>query len=147
MGYPFDCITDFIFVENEISPCDVILVPGGSHPQLMERAAELLENRMASYILPSGGKNKKLPGYRCEADFLKEIALQKNIPSDSILCEEKAANTYENALFSYELLQNTNLDITKVILVCKAYHSRRALFTYHKGISPRHGVFRRACHR
>lgn len=52
MSYPFDCITDFIFVENEMFPCDIILIPGGSHPQLMEKAVELLENGMAKYILP-----------------------------------------------------------------------------------------------
>lgn len=40
MDYPFDCITDFIFVKNEkpTPPCDVILIPGGSHPQLMQGA-------------------------------------------------------------------------------------------------------------
>jgi hypothetical protein len=71
MNYPFDCITDFIFVENELSFCDIILIPGGSHPQLMEKAVELLEMGMAKYILPSGGKNNKLPDYRNEAEFLK----------------------------------------------------------------------------
>lgn len=42
--YPFDCITDFIFVRNDesIPPCDVLLIPGGSHPQLMERACHPL---------------------------------------------------------------------------------------------------------
>jgi hypothetical protein len=44
-------ITDFIFVEDTITPCDVILVPGGSHPQLAEKAAELFKQDMAPYIL------------------------------------------------------------------------------------------------
>lgn len=36
MSYPFDCITNFIFVETEMAPADVILVPGSNHLQLME---------------------------------------------------------------------------------------------------------------
>lgn len=32
MNYPFDCISDFIFVETAIEKSDVILIPGGSHP-------------------------------------------------------------------------------------------------------------------
>ncbi|WP_228460264.1 hypothetical protein [Cytobacillus dafuensis] len=38
MSYPFDCITNFIFVETEIALADVILVFGGNHPQLKEKA-------------------------------------------------------------------------------------------------------------
>lgn len=32
MKYPFDCLTDLVFVEEEkqILPADVILVPGGA---------------------------------------------------------------------------------------------------------------------
>lgn len=41
MKYPFDCISDFIFVVDDIEPSDIILIPGGSHPQLMEKAVEL----------------------------------------------------------------------------------------------------------
>ncbi|WP_235560994.1 hypothetical protein [Bacillus sp. FJAT-28004] len=41
MAYPFDPITKFIFLETEIEHADVILVPGGSHPQLMEKASEI----------------------------------------------------------------------------------------------------------
>ncbi len=41
MNKPFDCITDFIFLENRLSEADIILVPGSIMPQLMERAVEL----------------------------------------------------------------------------------------------------------
>lgn len=33
MAYPFECITEFMFVETVLEPADVILIPGGSHPQ------------------------------------------------------------------------------------------------------------------
>ncbi|WP_433921071.1 hypothetical protein [Paenibacillus taichungensis] len=34
MSYPFDCITEFMFFETTMDSADVIMVPGGSHPQL-----------------------------------------------------------------------------------------------------------------
>lgn len=134
MKYPFDCITDFIFVDDERSapPCEVMLIPGGSHPQLMKKATELYKNGMAKYIVVSGGKNPKIPEYTNEAEFLKELALKEGIPEEAVICEPMAANTYENALFSYKEISDRDLNIQKVILVCKAYHSRRALFTYQK---------------
>jgi len=60
MPYPFDCITDFILVESKISPADVILIPGASQPQLMEKAALFYHQGFAPFILPSGGANPKL---------------------------------------------------------------------------------------
>lgn len=57
MVYHVDFITDFIFFESCITPCDVILVPGGSHPQLAQKAAELFHEGMEKYIIFSGRSN------------------------------------------------------------------------------------------
>jgi hypothetical protein len=46
MPFPFDCITDFMFFKTDIRHSDVILIPGGSHPQLIERAAYLYHQGM-----------------------------------------------------------------------------------------------------
>lgn len=40
MKYPFDCLTDLVFVpEEKIVQADIILVPGGSHVQPMKIAS------------------------------------------------------------------------------------------------------------
>ncbi len=57
MSSPYDCITNFIFVETEVSTADVVLVPGADHPQLMEKASSLYKKGMASYILHLGDTN------------------------------------------------------------------------------------------
>lgn len=128
MAYPFDCITDFIFVETPLEPADVILVPGGSIPQLMERAAELYHQGLAPYILPSGGKNSKLD--TTEWEFLRSIGLKLGVPENAILKEDRASNTFENARFSWLELQSRGIEVKKAILVCKSFHARRALLTY-----------------
>lgn len=130
MIYDTKFITDFIFVENNITPCDAILVPGGSRPQLAEKAAELYRKGMAKYILFSGQANPKIPEYLSEAEYLKSVAVGLGVPADSIICENEASNTFENAKFSLKLLEEMNLNIDKTILVCKTFHSRRALLTY-----------------
>ncbi|MDF2672320.1 MAG: hypothetical protein K0R09_585 [Clostridiales bacterium] len=130
MSYPFDCISDLIFVETEIKSADIILVPGGSHPQLMEMAAELFKQGLAPYILPSGHFNPKIPEYSSEWEYLKSIGVNLGIPEERILKEDKARHTFENAELSLEVIKENKLSIKKAILICKAFHSRRALLTY-----------------
>ncbi|MDH5164548.1 YdcF family protein [Heyndrickxia oleronia] len=128
MTNPYDCITDFIFVENELASADVILVPGANHPQLMEKAVSLFKQGLAPYILPSGGYKPHVG--TTEWEYLQNIAVEKGVPEDSILKEDKAQHTLENARFSLEVLKNKGIHPNKVIIVCKAGHSRRALLCY-----------------
>jgi uncharacterized SAM-binding protein YcdF (DUF218 family) len=128
MTYPFDCITDFIFVETEISSADVILVPGSNHHQLMEKAAALYNQRLAPYILPSGGYKPHVG--TTEWEFLRNIGIEYGVPEEAILKEDKAQHTMENASFSLDLLIQKGISFNKVIVVCKAGHSRRALLSY-----------------
>ncbi|WP_088034584.1 YdcF family protein [Evansella clarkii] len=128
MSNPFDCITEFIFVETEISPADVILIPGSNHPQLMEKAAALYKQGMAPYILPSGGYKSHVGS--SESEYLRNIGIKSGVPEEAILKEDKAQHTLENARFSIKALQSKGITPKKVILVCKAGHSRRALLCY-----------------
>ena len=47
MGKYTDAITDFVFLEHEPVKADIILMPGGSKPQLMPKAAELYHQGLA----------------------------------------------------------------------------------------------------
>lgn len=135
-----DAITNFIFVDDDISPCDIILVPGGSHPQLAEKAVELYNQGMAEYVLFSGRANPNIPDFPSEADYLKSLAVSLGIPSDRVICENKAAHTFENAEFSLTTISQMSVKAKKVILVCKAFHSRRVLSTY-QFVFPKDTVF------
>ncbi|MEA4964039.1 YdcF family protein [Lutispora sp.] len=130
MKFVFSSISDFIFMEDDIEPADVILIPGGSHKQLIESAAKLYHDGFAPYILPSGGSNVKLPEYNSEWEFLYKNAIELGVPKEAILKEDKASHTFENAQFSLSLLREKGIDVKKVILVCKNFHSRRAYLTY-----------------
>lgn len=130
MNFIYESITDFIFVKDEVEPSDVILIPGGSHVQLIEEAARLYKLGLAPYILPSGGKNKKLEKYKSEWEFLVEKGIELGVPREAFLKEDKATNTFENAQFSLEVLKEKDIKFNKIILVCKNFHSRRCYLTY-----------------
>lgn len=143
MARPFDCITDFIFVENQPAVADIILIPGGLRQQLMDKAAELYNQGLAPYILPSGGAGPKLTKeieagtahWKSEWEYLLSIALQKGVPEKAVLKEDRALNTLENAKMSLLVVQQHNIEVKKAILVCKAHHARRALLTYQAAFS------------
>jgi len=61
---------------------------------------------------------------------LNETGLSLGVPQTAILKEDKATNTFENARFSWEIIQECGIKADKVILVCKAGHACRALLTY-----------------
>lgn len=133
-----DCITNFIFAETTLSQADAILIPGASQPQLMERAAALYHDGLAPYILPSGGRNPKLS--TTEWAFLQSIGVENGVPEASILKEDRAQHTFQNAEFSLNVLRDTGIEPKKVIVVCKAYHARRALLTY-QTVFPKETIF------
>jgi uncharacterized SAM-binding protein YcdF (DUF218 family) len=122
-------ITGFIFLETPIASADIILIPGGHHPQLMERAAELYHRGLAPVLLPSGGANAHLPGLT-EWAYLTEIGVSLGVPRTAFLREDGARYTLENAELSWRAIVKAGLEIRSAILVCKAFHARRAHMTY-----------------
>lgn len=140
-------ITEFIFVESDISKIkevDIIFIPGSSKYQLAELAAVLYKQELSKLVIPSGkysSKNnafaiKNVKGtnyegfYETDWEFCKEVLMKNGVPYEAILKEERSTNTYENALFSKKVLEENQLEINKAILVCQAFHARRALMTY-----------------
>lgn len=122
-------ITDFIFLETRLQRADILMVPGGKARQLIEEAAGLFHAGYAPRVLPSGGRNAFL-GSVTEWEYLKSIGIELGIPETAILKEDRATNTYENALYSLRVLERRNVEIGSMIIVCKAFHARRAYLTY-----------------
>ena len=120
-----DASTDFIFIEDQPEQADMIFLPGSAEGALPVRAAQLWKEGYAPLVLPSG-KYSKLTGYFTG----HEILLKEGVADHAILQEKQATYTYENAIFSRKLTDKLGLDIKKAILVCQAYHARRASLYY-----------------
>lgn len=142
-------ITEYIFLENEIEPSDVIFIPGCARPEHTEEAARLYQEGYAPLLIPSGGFSKVQGGFQgvkkgaekygtdfdSEADFLETVLLKNGVPKEAILKETEATYTLENAEKTKVLLQKKNISIHQAILCCKAHHARRS-FLYYSMVFP-----------
>ncbi len=132
----FDCITEFIFLEDKPEKADVIFVPGGNYPDSAKRAAALFLDGYAPYVLPSGRYGKIAghftgdPAYRTEWEYLRDIMLDSGVPESAILKEDRATFTWENAICSRHVLEEMNLTVGSAIIVCQAFHARRCQMYY-----------------
>ena len=141
--------TEYIFISSEPQPSDVIFLPGGSDPALPERAAELYKAGYAPYLVASGRYGKQLghfkgptrkaeiygADYETEADFYRAVLRSNGVPDSAIICEDEAEFTYQNAQFSKQMLDENGIKVKTAILVCKAFHARRA-YTYYQNAFP-----------
>ena len=137
-------ITNFIFVEDKPQKVDAIFLPGGSHPEQPEYAAELYRKGYAKWLVPSGGisvKRDKWPGvrskadiyngdYQSDCDFFTDVFIKNGVPSDVIVGEDKSGHTRDNAFLSRMVVYEKGIEIKTAIIVCKAFHARRCLMLY-----------------
>ena len=136
--------TDFIFVEHDLLPSDILFLPGNTFPQMAEEAARLWKTGLAPLILPSGchallekdfqgvtDRTGKYPGtFSTEWEFLKMVLLANGVSETSILKEDTASYTYENAIYSRKVTDCLGLRIHRAIICCHAFHARRCLLYY-----------------
>lgn len=137
-------ITNFIFVSDAPEKVDAIFLPGGSHPEQPEYAAELYHQGYTKWLIPSGGisvKHDKWPGVRSKADayngnyqsdceFFTDVFLKNGVPVSAIIGEDKSGHTRDNAFFSRKVIDEKGVNIKTALIVCKAFHARRCLMLY-----------------
>lgn len=137
-------ITNFIFVEDKPQKVDAIFLPGGSHPEQPEYAAELYKQGVAPIFIVSGGvsvKKQKFDGvksksdiyskeYKTDCEFLTDVLNINGVPISAIYGEDKSGHTRDNAFFSRIVADKNGLEIKTAIIVCKAFHARRCLMLY-----------------
>lgn len=137
-------ISNYIFVSDELEKVDAIFLPGGSHPEQPEYAAELYHKGYAKWLIPSGGisvKSKKWYGvsskaniyngdYQSDCEFFTDVLIKNGVPANVIIGENKAGHTRDNAFFSRKIVDEKGIEINTALIVCKAFHARRCLMLY-----------------
>ncbi|WP_042473207.1 YdcF family protein [Bacillus ndiopicus] len=136
------CGAGYYFLGNEIdkgaSPTangtnDYVIILGAKvrhtgEPSLslrnrLEVAADYLQKYPHVQVIVSGGQGKDEPA--TEASVMAEYLSNKGIAVERILLEEASTSTYENLLFSKELLPE---NVSKITIVSNDYHLQRAKF-------------------
>jgi uncharacterized SAM-binding protein YcdF (DUF218 family) len=121
-------------MQHELVKADCILALGSHDLRVADRAAELYLQGWAPLVIMSGGLGNLTQNMwtESEADKFARIAIEKGVPADAILVENKSANTGENILFTQQLLQQKGLDPQNFIVVQKPYMERRSYATFKK---------------
>lgn len=117
-------ISDFIFVAEKPEKVDAIFLPGGSHPEQPEYAAELYHKGLAKWIIPSGGisvKSDKWHGvrskvdiyngdYQSDCEFFSDVLIKNGVPINVIIEENKSGHTRDNAFLSRKAVDEKGID-------------------------------------
>ena len=121
-------------MNHELVKSDCILALGSHDLRVADRAAELYLQGWAPLVIMSGGLGNftKEVWTESEADQFAAIAIQKGVPADVILVENKSTNTGENILFTQQLLKEKRLEPQHFIVVQKPYMERRSYATFKK---------------
>ena len=91
---------------------------------------KLYKEGAAPYIVLTGGRIEWFGGNSSEAEDMAALMEVMGVPQDALLLESRSLNTYENAVYTKEILERNN--IKKIILVTSAAHMPRSLAIFKK---------------
>jgi len=100
-------------------------------------AIRLYKSGQVEKILISGGSGSILYPELTESTSIARFAKAAGVDEDDLLLEANSRNTYENARYTRELLDKSDLSKSSLLLITSAFHMRRAEGCFHKaGLFP-----------
>jgi hypothetical protein len=114
---------------------DAIVCFGSDDLSVAVHAASLLSAGVAPVILFSGASGRGTEGLfggRSEARTFADRAVERGVPREAILLEERATNSGENCVFSCELLRARGIVARRLMVVQKPYMEKRTYATLMK---------------
>lgn len=130
-------VWNYHHVNHAIVPADCIFALGSHDTRVADRAAQLYLDGYAPLLIFAGGLGRLTEGMwtESEADLFARIAVEKGVPKEAILIENRSTNTGENVQLVKRLLAEKGLDPQTFILVQKPYMERRTFATFAKNWS------------
>jgi uncharacterized SAM-binding protein YcdF (DUF218 family)/glycosyltransferase involved in cell wall biosynthesis len=99
---------------------------GGGYQERVKRAVDLYHAGFAPRMIFSTGFVFAFQ----EGELMRSLAMANGVPSDAIILEKQAANTYENVARSNQILAANNW--RRALIVSSPYHMRRAMLTWRR---------------
>jgi len=98
------------------------------------QAIDLYKRGISNKIIYTAGSDTVFNKQKAEAELCNEFMIKIGIPAEDVLLESFAINTYENAVFTRNLLERTDsLWRNKTYLVLtSAFHMRRSIACFEK---------------
>ena len=125
-------IWDYMLMHHKLLKSDAIMVLGNRDTRVAEYAAQLYLDGWAPILVFSGSgtiHNHK-PGREkfigsTEAEVFANVAIEKGVPAEAIIIENKSQNTGQNYEFTLAKLKERGIKAARLILVQKPYMERR----------------------
>lgn len=105
----------------------------GNNDRLLQ-TLPLVINKNIKHIIVSGGSGDFYHPENKESHLIRNYLNSIQFPTDNFLWESKSRNTYENALFSAEIIKKQSADWKnkKILLVTSSGHMRRSIACFEK---------------
>ena len=120
-------IWEYHLLHHKLKIADLILVMGSTDIQVAERGADVYLEGWAPLIVISGGLGRiaKKIWRKPEAEVFAEVVINKGVPKNKIIIENKSTNTGENVVFTKNLLKKRKITPRRIIVVHKPFMERR----------------------
>ena len=104
-------IWEYHLLHHKLKIADLILVMGSTDIQVAERGADVYLEGWAPLIVISGGLGRiaKKIWRKSEAEVFAEVVINKGVPKNKIIIENKSTNTGENVVFTKNLLKKRKI--------------------------------------
>ncbi len=99
---------------------------GEGYEERVQYAVQLYRNGYAEHIIFSSGYMYVFK----EPLVMKALAMSLGVPESAIILEDKAKNTYENIIFTKEILETKRWN--KILVISAPYHMRRVAMVFNK---------------
>ncbi|MGX7244298.1 ElyC/SanA/YdcF family protein [Enterococcus quebecensis] len=149
-------VIDYLAAKEEVTEnYDLAILAGNSLPYLADELIHLYKQKKASAFMLVGGIGHATPFLRenfknigmnisgsCETEmYLDYFKLKYHLDKDQFLIETESTNSGENASFSLEKVQESDLNPRKVLLLQDPILQRRTKETFHKEWQETHAHF------
>jgi uncharacterized SAM-binding protein YcdF (DUF218 family) len=129
-----ELIWDYHLMHHQLQNADCIFALGCHDEGVAIRAADIFNEGWAEWLVISGGvifdgNESTIEKKTTEAEYFRDIAIGKGVPTERIIIENKATNTGENFQLTAELLNQLGHSFQKFIVVQKPYMERRTYAT------------------
>ncbi len=92
----------------------------------------LYEQDVVEKLLISGGSSKIINNQFREADNVAKYLSEIHFDSADLWIDREARNTYENALYTQQILEEKKVENQPFVLITSALHMRRSMAIYKK---------------
>lgn len=101
--------------------------PGPVLERRLDHAVAVWRRRRVGYLVVTGGT---VGSPLAEADIMRDLARALGVADDRIVVEDRARNTFENALYTGLIMRQRGW--SRAVVVTDAFHMPRALFVFRR---------------